>query len=160
MPTPSTLSLLLTADASLFVTPRWRFGLLAAFSLGGPTTILDDVGRQRGTLQSQALSLLPHAMACLDTALTACAGLRAGPRLAIGSASGPFVFQTRTRLTTSVSAGPAVHLAISIGAFVISLDSSLLFNSPSQLGIDGLSTIVSTPLVEFLVHLGVGGKTR
>jgi hypothetical protein len=160
VPTPSTLSLLITADASLFVTPRWRFGLLGAFSLGGATPIIDDAGRRRGTLQSQALSLLPHAMACLDTAVTACAGIRAGPRLAIGSASGPFVFQTRTGLAASVSAGPAVHLAFAIGAFLISLDPSLLFNSTSRLGIDGLPTSVSTPLVELFVHLGVGGTTR
>lgn len=159
-PTPSRVSLLFAADLALFLGARFRVGLLGAFSLGGPTTIVDDAGRTRGTLDSQALSLLPHAMACLDTSLIACAGVRAGVRLAIGSASGPFVFQTRTGFAPSVSAGPALHLGVPFGAFVVTIDPTLAFNSPSRLGVDGLPTTRETPVVELLVHLGLGGRTR
>ncbi len=99
-------------------------------------------------------------MACLDLPFVACGGVRAGVRLAIGTSSGDYIFQTRVGFSPGFSAGPALHLAVSFGAFTVSLDPTLAFNSPTVLGVDGLPTTIATPTAEFLLQLGVGASAR
>ncbi len=160
-PTPSTVSALLAADAALHFSP-WRFGLLAAFSFGGSTPVLDDVtGRERGTLTARSLFLLPHAMVCLDRTLSLCGGVRAGARIAIGSAAGDYIFQTKTVLAPTPTTGLGGRLAFGIGPILFALDLSLLVNlTTPKLEVQGLNTTLDTPRFDLLLALSAGGRTR
>lgn len=157
-PTTATVSALFSAEAALRFGP-WRAGLLGAFSLGGSIPVTDETGRRRGTLSSQTLYLLPHAMRCSDSRVEFCGGLRAGTRLDIGSASGPLLFQTRTALAPAPTIGLAGRVALTLGPLVIGLDATLLVNllTPS-LGLQGLSARIDTPRVELLVNLSAGAR--
>lgn len=160
-PTPSTLSLLLTLDAAFRLRGPWRLGVLGAFSFGGSTPVIDEQGRERGALSTQALFVLPHALACLDTPIELCAGVRGGLRLAAGTAGGPFLFQTRTVFAPAPSLGPGVRAAFAIGPVVIALDLTGLVNlATPALTIEGLATRVETPRFELLVQLSAGGRSR
>ncbi len=160
-PTPSTVSALLSADASLSYSP-WRFGLLAAFSFGGSTPVLDDItGRERGTLTTRSVFVLPHAMVCLDRAVSFCGGVRAGARIAIGSAAGDYIFQTQTVLAPTPTTGLGGRLAFGIGPVLFALDLSLLVNlATPQLIVQGLNTTIDTPRFDLLLALSAGGRTR
>jgi hypothetical protein len=155
-PTPATISALFSADAALQFGP-WRAGVLGAFSLGGSNRVLDETGRDRGTLSAQTLYLLSHAMACSDTTVQFCGGLRVGVRLDIGRAAGPLLFQTRIGLATAPSTGLAGRVAITFGPVLIALDATFLVNllTPS-LELQGLSARIDTPRVELLVNLSGG----
>lgn len=160
-PNPSTISALLSADAALNFSP-WRFGLLAAFSFGSSTLVLDDLtGRERGTLTTRALFVLPHAMVCLDRTISLCGGVRAGARIAIGSAAGPYIFQTRTVLAPTPTTGLGGRVAFGIGPVLFALDLSLLVNLTTRtLQLQGLNTSVETPRFDLLLTLSAGGRTR
>ena len=160
-PTPATLSLLLGLDAALHLTPRWRVGLLGAFSFGGSTPVVDEQGRSRGTLSGQTLFVLPHAMACLDLPIELCGGARAGLRLAAGTAAGPYIFQTRTVFAPAPTIGPGARATFAIGPLVLALDVTGLVNPwTPALGVEGLVGSIETPPVEVLVQLSAGGRTR
>ena len=155
-PTPATVSALFSVDAALQV-GTWRAGLLGAFSLGGSTQVTDETGRARGTLSAQTLYLLPHAMACSDTTVQFCGGLRAGARLDIGSAAGPLLFQIRPGLAVAPSAGLAGRVAMTLGPVLIAIDATFLVNllTPS-LSLQGLTARIETPRVELLINLSGG----
>ncbi|MBL8923101.1 MAG: hypothetical protein JNJ54_29900 [Myxococcaceae bacterium] len=160
-PTPSTLSLLLSLDAAFRLVGPWRVGVLGAFSFGGSTPVIDEQNRTRGALATQSLFVLPHAMACLDTPVELCAGLRGGLRLSAGTAGGPFLFQTRTVFAPAPSLGPGARAAFAIGPVVIALDVTGLVNlATPALAVEGLATRVETPRFELLVHLSAGGRSR
>jgi hypothetical protein len=160
-PTPATLSLLLGLDAAFRLGTPWRVGLLAAFSFGGSTPVVDELGRARGTLSGQTLFVLPHAMACLDSAVELCGGVRAGVRLAAGTAAGPYIFQTRTVFAPAPTVGPGARVALVIGPVVLALDVTGLVNVTTPgLGVEGLSAAIATPRFELLVQASAGGRTR
>lgn len=160
-PTPATVSLLLSLDGALRLPSVWRFGLLGAFSFGGSAPVIDEQGRTRGTLSTQTLFLLPHAMACLDTTVEVCGGVRAGARLAAGTAAGPFLFQTRTAFAPAPTAGLGARAAFAIGPVVLALDVTGLVNlTTPALGVEGLTASIETPRLELLLHLSAGGRSR
>ncbi|MBL8939680.1 MAG: hypothetical protein JNM69_34295 [Archangium sp.] len=161
LPAPSTVSPLLSADAAL-TNSLWRFGLLAAFSFGSSTLVLDDLtGRERGTLTTRAVFVLPHAMVCLERTISLCGGLRAGARIAIGSAAGPYLFQTRTVLAPTPTTGLGGRVAFGLGSVLFALDLSLLINlTTTKLELQGLQTSVETPRFDLLLTLAAGGRTR
>lgn len=161
-PAPSTVGVLLVFDAALRVLPRWRFGLHGAFSFGGTQSVLDEANRVRGSLTARGVWVLPTAMACLDTAVGLCGGLRAGARLAIGSASGPFLFQTRLAWVPTVAVGPAARASLAVGPLLVALDVTGLVNlTTPSLSIAGLpQSGVETPRFELLLALSVGARTR
>ena len=147
-----------SADAALQFRP-WRAGLLGAFSLGGSTPVTDETGRARGTLSSQTLYLLPFAMACSDTTLQLCGGLRVGARLDIGSASGPLLFQTRTAFAPAPATGVAGRIALGLGPILIALDVTLLVNLLiPRLALEGLTARIDTPRLELLANLSIGAR--
>jgi hypothetical protein len=100
-------------------------------------------------------------MACVGDTVSLCGGARAGVRLGIGSSSGAWLFQTRTSVAASPSLGPALHAALQAGPVRLALDVTGLVNpGTSELGVDGLPTVITTPRFELLVHLTVGARTR
>jgi hypothetical protein len=156
VPTPATLSALFSADASLDLGP-WRTGLLAAFSLGGSTPVTDDAGRARGTLSSRTLYLLPSAMRCSDSPVQFCGGLRAGARLDLGSASGPYLFQTRAALAPAPTIGAGGRVDVTFGPVLFALDVTLLVNLLTpRLQLEGLPIGIDTPRIELLLNLSGG----
>jgi hypothetical protein len=159
-PSPSTASPLLALDVGLILAERWRVGLTGAFSFGGAVTVVDDAGRTRGTLSSRDVTVLGSLMACTPGGLSACGGARGGLRLGIGSAAGPFLFQTRPAFAAAPTVGPAGRLGLQLGAFTLALDATLLVNlTTPALAIDGLATAIATPRIEGLVFLAAGVTT-
>jgi hypothetical protein len=156
-PTPALVSPLLALDAALIFGDRWRIGLTGLFSFGGSVAIIDEASRTRGTLFSRDITFLVSGMACTSGRLQACGGVRAGVRLGIGDASGPFIFQTRTALALAPTVGPAGRVLLHLGRFFIALDLTGLVNlTTPSLGVDGLPTTITTPRFEGLGWLGVG----
>ncbi|MCA2979887.1 MAG: hypothetical protein INH41_00840 [Myxococcaceae bacterium] len=158
VPTPASASGLLALDASVLVGARWRLGLLGAFSFGGSSAVTDEDGRTRGALSSTSLAVLGSALACTTGRLVACGGARAGVRVGLGVASGPFIFQPRTATTLAPTVGPAGRLALRFGRFFAAADVTLLVNllTPA-LAVDGLFSAGSaTPRLEALGWLGAG----
>ncbi len=156
-PTPALVSPLLALDAALSFGDRWRIGLTGLFSFGGSVSIIDEAGRTRGTLFSRDVTVLASGMACTSGRLQACGGVRAGVRLGIGDASGPFIFQTRTALALAPTVGPAGRVLLHLGRFFIALDLTGLVNlTTPALGVDGLPTTIATPRFEGLGWLSVG----
>ncbi len=152
------MSALFSADAAVQF-GLWRAGLLGAFSLGGSTPVTDELGRARGTLSSQTLSLLAHAMRCSGTTVQLCGGLRAGVRLDIGSASGPLLFQTSTAVAPAPTTGVAGRVAIAFGPVLFAVDLTLLINLLTpKFDLKGLTAVIETPRVEFLVNLSAGAR--
>jgi hypothetical protein len=160
-PTPSTLNGLLALDVDVTLARRWRLGLLGAGAWGSTVAVLDDAGRQRGTLTGRALYLLPHAMLCTTSTVSFCGGLRLGARFALGTAEGQYLFQTRVAWSPSPAVGPAARLAFGVGVFVLSVDATLLVNlTTPRLGVEGLAAGIDTPRLELLLHFNVGLRTR
>lgn len=160
-PTASRLNGLLALDADVTLAGRWRVGLLGAGSFGASVPVLDDAGRQRGTVTGQALYLLPHAMFCSTGRLSICGGVRLGVRVALGSASGEYLFQTRVAWSPSPAVGPAARLAFGVGLLQLSVEATLLVNlTTPRLGVEGLSAGIDTPRLEVLLHFQGGVRTR
>jgi hypothetical protein len=156
-PTPETISALLALDAALVFNDRFRLGLSGLFSFGGAVDVADEAGRTRGTLTSRDVTVLASGLVCSSGRLSLCGGLRAGLRLGIGSAAGPFIFQTRTAFALTPTVGPTARLSFRFGRFFLTADVSGLVNvlTPS-LEVDGLSPAIVTPRIEGLGFLGAG----
>jgi hypothetical protein len=132
-------------------------GLFGAFSFGGSVNILDEAGRTRGTLSSRDVTVLAEGLVCSAGTLSVCGGLRAGLRLGIGSAAGPFIFQTRTAFALAPTLGPAGRLTFRLGRFFLTADITGLVNlTTPALAVDGLPTTITTPRLEALGWLGGG----
>ncbi|MDX2009286.1 MAG: hypothetical protein SFW67_03800 [Myxococcaceae bacterium] len=156
-PTPATVSPLLALDASFVLADRWRLGLVALFSFGGAVDVADEAGRTRGALSARDVTALASGLFCTLGRLSLCGGLRAGLRIGIGTAAGPFIFQTRTAFAVTPTVGPAARLTFRFGRFFLAADVSGLVNvlTPA-LEVDGLSPAIVTPRIEGLGFLCVG----
>ncbi|MDX2014610.1 MAG: hypothetical protein SFW67_30710 [Myxococcaceae bacterium] len=156
-PTPATVSPLLALDASFVLADRWRLGLVALFSFGGAVDVADEAGRTRGALSARDVTSLASGLFCTSGRLSLCGGLRGGLRIGIGTAAGPFIFQTRTAFAVAPTLGPAARLTFRFGRFFLATDVTGLVNllTPA-LEVDGLSPSIGTPRFEGLGWLGAG----
>jgi hypothetical protein len=157
LPTPATVSPFVSLEGHLLLGRRWRPGLLAAFSFGGSTPVV-DTGVTRGSIATRTLLALPAFSVCSDTLLVTCAGALAGLRLTFGDSSGSLLFQSSFQVAAEPTAGLQLDVTLPLRAFRLALALGALLNpAQASLGITGLpSSAVKTPLLEGFVQLRIG----
>jgi hypothetical protein len=137
---------------------RWRLGS-GAFSFGGSSVVTDEDGRDaRHPLDDQPRPAGRRPRLHLGRRLVACGGARAGVRVGLGAASGPFIFQQSTASTLAPTVGPAGRLALRLGRSSPRPTSPCSSTSSTPaLAVDGLFSAGSaTPRLEALGWLGAG----
>ncbi len=137
----------------------WRLGLLAVAAPSSSLTVSAD-GFDRGTLHAQPFLFEASGARCWGERWGVCAGAVAGARLTVGTADGPYLYRTASRLLVTPTLGPEARLtwrpASHLELAATALASVCLGSGALQ--VEGTTARFDVPRVDFLAGISVGWR--